>query len=124
MRPTGLRSSQFTILQALSLAGDVTQGKLGELLAMDSTSLTRTLAIISRNGWIEKRRGQDRREGRLHLSRSGDKQLRDALPYWEKAQSRLRQMLGRSQSNELTRLTNQVTNAVADSAAKESGVMS
>src|ERR1700756_3363536 len=73
MRPTGLRSSQFTILQALSLAGDVTQGKLGELLAMDSTSLTRTLAIMSRNGWIEKRRGQDRREWRLHLSRSGDK---------------------------------------------------
>ena len=121
LRPTGLSSSQFTILQALSFIGEVTQGGLGELLAMDSTSLTRTLAIMSRNGWVEKRRGEDRREWRLRLSKVGEKQFNAALPLWERAQSRLRQKLGRSQSNQLTRLTNQVTNAVAGVAAKESG---
>ena len=46
LRPLGLRGTQFTILQALSLAGEVTQGRLGEMLAMDSTSLTRTVAIM------------------------------------------------------------------------------
>lgn len=113
LRPTGLRSTQFTILQTLSIAGNATQGRLGELLSMDSTSLTRTLAIMSRHGWIEKRRGKDRREWRLGLSKGGENQLNAALPYWENAQSRLRQVFGRSQVSELTRLTNDVTNAVA-----------
>ena len=40
-RPLGLTITQFTILQALSLAGEITQGTLGEILAMDSTTLTR-----------------------------------------------------------------------------------
>ena len=43
LRPLGLRSSQFTILQVLSRAGEVLQGQLGEMLAMDSTTLTRTV---------------------------------------------------------------------------------
>jgi len=119
LRPTGLSSTQFTILQALSFAGELTQGRVGEVLAMDSTSLTRTLAIMSRHGWVEKRRGEDRREWRLGLSRAGEKQLNAALPLWERAQSRLRQKLGRSQSNELSRLMNHVTNSVAGIAAKE-----
>src|SRR5438270_5043887 len=72
LRPLGLTITQFTILQALSLAGEPTQGELGELLAMDSTTLTRTLAIMSRNGWIGKHYGADRRERRLRLTRAGD----------------------------------------------------
>ena len=46
LRPLGLRATQFTILQALSLTGEVSQGELGEILAMDSTTLTRTLEIM------------------------------------------------------------------------------
>lgn len=123
LRPTGLSSTQFTILQALSIASGVTQGRLGELLSMDSTSLTRTLAIMTRQCWIEKQRGDDRREWRLRLSKAGEKLFSTALPYWERAQMRLRQQIGRSESNELTRLTNHVTSAVADGAARGSGVL-
>src|SRR5260370_24378475 len=47
LRPLGLRSSQFTILQVLSRAGEMTQGELGRMLAMDSTTLTRTLEIMT-----------------------------------------------------------------------------
>src|SRR6202171_2594227 len=62
LRPLGLRATQLTILQVLSRAGEVSQGQLGEMLAMDSTSLTRTLAIIGRQGWVTVRRGKERRE--------------------------------------------------------------
>src|SRR5216683_808510 len=78
LRPLGLRATQFTILQALSLAGEVSQGELGEMLAMDSTSLTRTLAIMQREGWISARRGKDRRERWVRLSSAGEMQLRRA----------------------------------------------
>ena len=72
LRPLGLRATQFTILQALERAGEVSQGRLGEMLAMDSTSLTRTLALMARKGWIAEKRGEDRRERRIRLSIAGE----------------------------------------------------
>lgn len=52
LRPLGLRATQFTVLQALSFTGEVSQGELGQLLAMDSTTLTRTWGSwASTVGW-------------------------------------------------------------------------
>jgi DNA-binding MarR family transcriptional regulator len=114
LRPTGLRATQFTVLQALSLAGEVTQGELGQILGMDSTTLTRTLTIMNRGGWIAKQRGQDRREWRLELSRAGEAQFKHALPHWEKAQTRLRRKLGDDLSDNLMKLTQKVTIALTE----------
>jgi DNA-binding MarR family transcriptional regulator len=112
LRPTGLRATQFTVLQTLSLAGEVTQGELGQILAMDSTTLTRTLTIMGRHGWIAKRRGEDRREWRMRLSKAGETQLKKALPHWEKAQKQLRLQLGEELSDNLRKLTQKVTTAL------------
>lgn len=113
LRPLGLRATQFTILQALSLAGEVSQGALGEMLAMDSTTLTRTLAILIRHGWIAERRGEDRRERLLSLAKAGRDQFKQALPAWEKAQSRLESQLGEQRWRGLLKLTNEITTLVA-----------
>jgi DNA-binding MarR family transcriptional regulator len=114
LRPTGLRATQFTVLQALSLTGEVTQRKLGQILAMDSTTLTRTLSTMGRHGWIAKRRGQDRREWRMRLSKAGETQFKDALPHWERAQTQLRRRLGDQLSHDLMKLTQKITNALID----------
>ena len=112
LRPAGIRATQFTILQAFSLAGEITQRQLGQILAMDSTTLTRTLTIMSRHGWIAKQRGEDRREWRMRLSKAGEIQLRKALPYWEAAQTELRRELGDELSESLKTLTQKITNAL------------
>ena len=112
LRPLGLRATQFTILQALSLAGEVSQGQLGEMLAMDSTSLTRTLAIMDHRGWITARRGKDRRERRLSLASGGETKLRSAQPLWEKVQSRLRHQLGDQTWKNLLDITHQVADLI------------
>jgi DNA-binding MarR family transcriptional regulator len=109
LRPLGLRATQLTILQALSRAGEVSQGRLGEMLAMDSTSLTRTLAIMARKGWIAEQRGEDRRERRIRLSAAGEAKLKRAVPVWEKVQSRLRRKLGKQKWESLLQLTHHVT---------------
>jgi DNA-binding MarR family transcriptional regulator len=114
LRPAGLRGTQFTVLQTLSLAGEVTQAELGEILAMDSTTLTRTLTIMSRHGWIAKRRGADRREWRMRLSKAGQTQFKRALPHWQKAQTQLRRQLGDELADKLIKLTQNVTNALID----------
>jgi DNA-binding MarR family transcriptional regulator len=112
LRPLQLRITQFTIMQALSLAGEVTQGRLGEILAMDSTTLTRTLQIMRKEGWIAERRGEDRRERRLRLAKAGETQFKRALPAWEKVQSRLRRQLGEQGWKNLLEINHQVTNLV------------
>ncbi len=114
LRPLGLRATQFTVLQALSLAGEVLQGDLGQMLAMDSTTLTRTLEILSRHGWIDKRAGEDLRERRIRLSKAGQLQLEKAVPLWEKAQAGLRRKLGDGQWNTLLKFTNEITNLIKE----------
>lgn len=111
LRPVGLRGPQFTILQALSLAGEVTQGQLGRILAIDSTTLTRTLRIMARNRWIEKRPGKDRREWRIRMAKAGKIQFQRATPYWEKVQSEVRDQLG-DRWDGLMKLTNDLTEVV------------
>jgi DNA-binding MarR family transcriptional regulator len=112
LRPLGLRATQLTILQALSRAGEVSQGRLGEMLAMDSTSLTRTLAIMRRRGWVAERRGKDLRERLLRLSRGGAAKLKRVTPVWNQVQARLSRRSGKRGWENLLRLTNQVTELV------------
>jgi DNA-binding MarR family transcriptional regulator len=109
LRPLGLRATQLTILQALARAGKVSQRQLGEMLAMDSTSLTRTLAIMTRKSWIAERRGEDRRERHIRLSAAGEAKLKRAMPVWEEVQSRLRRKLGKQKWVSLLQLTHHVT---------------
>ena len=109
LRRLGLRATQLTILQVLSRAGEITQGRLGEFLAMKSTSLTRTLAIMIQRGWITERRGEDKRERWLRLNSAGESQLKRVEPVWEKVQSRLRRQLGTHNWNNFLELTQQLT---------------
>ena len=76
---------------------------------MDSTSLTRTLAILRRAGWISEQRGEDRRERRIRLSSAGESKLKRALLVWEKVQGRLRGKLGKREWASLLQLTHHVT---------------
>jgi DNA-binding MarR family transcriptional regulator len=105
LRPLGLRSSQFTILQVLERTGELAQGRLSEILVIDSTTLTRTLAIMLREGWVTERRGEDRRERRLRLSKSGETELTRAVPAWERVQARVQRQLGEEKWRELSHLT-------------------
>lgn len=109
LRPTGLRATQFTILQVLSRAGELSQGEIGQILAMDSTTLTRTLRIMSRERWIAERRGEDRRERRLRLAKAGRDQFNHAFPRWEKVQAQVERQLGEKRWHDLHQLSNEVT---------------
>jgi DNA-binding MarR family transcriptional regulator len=111
LRPLGLRTTQFTILQALSLAGEVSQGQLGEILALDSTTLTRTLAIMRRQSWISKRRGRDGRERLLSLSEAGRAQFDRVSPAWQDAQELLRSQVGGERWEQMFQQSREITAA-------------
>jgi DNA-binding MarR family transcriptional regulator len=101
LRPTGLRATQFTLLQALNLAPGISQKELAALLGIDSTTLTRTLSLLRRKGWIRAGTGSDRRELHLLLTPAGQREYERVLPYWRVAQKRLQEALGEADWNQV-----------------------
>lgn len=114
LRPAGLRATQFTILQFLSLAGETTQKKMGHMLGMDTTTLTRTLAAMTRQGWVNRQRGEDRREWKMRLSEKGHAQFVTAQPLWKKAQESAQDKLGIALSQDLMKIANDVTQTLME----------
>jgi DNA-binding MarR family transcriptional regulator len=94
LKRSGLEITQFGLLTALTKTGEINQKRLSAGFAMDSTTLTRTLGPLLKKGWVQVKRGKDRRERLFTLTRAGERQLVEAQPYWEAAEQRLRRELG------------------------------
>lgn len=119
LRDSGMNPTQFTLLQFLSRFGEVSQGQLGELLAIDTTTLTRTLEPLRRSAWIRGRAGEDRRERLWSLTPAGERQRAQTAPRWEAAQARLRARLGAGRFQSLLSELAVVAEAVRDTAEEE-----
>ncbi len=94
LRKAGLEITQFGLLTALAATGEANQKRLSAGFAMDSTTLTRTLGPLRKKGWVQVKRGKDRRERLFRLTRAGKRQIAEAQPNWKVAEQRLRQELG------------------------------
>lgn len=84
---------QFTLLYVLDRQ-PLIQAQIAEILTVDRTTLTRTLAMMERRGLVRGIAGEDRREYRWSITAAGRKALELARPRWEKAQQRFRDRLG------------------------------
>ena len=107
----GIEITQFGLLTALDLTGEANQKRLSAGFAMDSTTLTRTLGLLRKQGWVRLRRGKDRREHLFSLTRKGRRQLAMAQPCWAAAQRRLRKELGDAGWTSLKQAVSQMTEA-------------
>ena len=111
LRETGLELTQFTLLMGLRITGQTSQGRLGKLLALDTTSLTRMLRPLTKRGWVGVKSGDDRRERLLRLTASGRQKLEQSWPHWERAQKRLQRGLTEPTWNQIGGLLAEVTRA-------------
>ena len=109
LRKAGLEITHFGLLTALALTGEANQKRLSAGFAMDSTTLTRTLGLLRKQGWIRVRRRKDKRERLFRLTREGQRQLALAQPCWERAEQRLRQELGNEGWNRMKQVVSQIT---------------
>ena len=111
LRPSELELTQFTLLMTLDITGEITQKALGKILAMDSTTLTRTLRPLIKSGWIGSDAGEDRREKLLSLTPAGRRKFHQTQPLWERAQKKLRASVGETVWVETERLLAGITTA-------------
>jgi DNA-binding MarR family transcriptional regulator len=91
---SGMRSTQFTILNALRALQEVSLTELAAQLETDRTTLTRNLRLLQDKGWVSKSPGSDRRSRILTLTREGLASLELATVAWQEAQSSLTDRLG------------------------------
>src|SRR4030081_159200 len=68
LRKADIEITQFGLLTALGTVGEANQKALSAGFAMDSTTLTRTLALLRKQGWIHVKPGKDRRERVFRLT--------------------------------------------------------
>ena len=107
----GIEITQYGLLTALHLTGEADQKTLSAGFAMDSTTLTRTLGLLRKQGWVRVRRGRDRRARLFSLTRAGRRQLAAAEPCWAAAQDRLRKGLGTGGWKGMKQAVSQITEA-------------
>jgi DNA-binding MarR family transcriptional regulator len=87
LKPTGLKGTQFTLLNTIFMNPAANIGKLADVLGLDRTTLNRNLKPLERKGLIRSGSGKDPRTRTLKLTKEGTKILQNALPHWLEAQS-------------------------------------
>src|SRR5712664_25527 len=86
LRPSGLRVTQFSILATIARTGEANLKQLQDTLAIDQTTLTRSLNLLERDGVIERVSHPDGRVKAMRLTSKGRRALEEARPLWGQAQ--------------------------------------
>src|SRR5438093_13472590 len=103
LRPSGLRVTQFSILATIARSGEAHLRQLEAALAIDQTTLTRSLSLLQRDRVIERMPHPDGRIKAVRLTRKGRRVLNVARPLWANAQDKVLQELGPSAWNDAER---------------------
>lgn len=110
LAPTGLKATQFIILNAIFGAGAIAHCELARLFAASEETFSRRLASARKSGWV--RMTIDARRRRVYsLTDEGRMILERATPYWERAQDRMRRELGELDWGVLGGFADRVTQA-------------
>lgn len=114
LAPSGLTAGQFTILAAVAALQPMPTAVLRTILAMDRTSLNRTLKPLEAIGFITVSRGAGRRAGHLALTPDGAAALREAGPLWRQAQTEASTRLGTGRTGQLLAVLSGAATALRD----------
>jgi DNA-binding MarR family transcriptional regulator len=87
--PSGLQTTQYSLLSNLSRADSVSITQFAETLGMDRTTLTRNLDPLLRRGLVERTLGEDQRVRMVRITPQGQELLSAARPLWAQAQERI-----------------------------------
>ncbi|MGA7790933.1 MAG: MarR family winged helix-turn-helix transcriptional regulator [Xanthobacteraceae bacterium] len=109
LAPSGLRSTQYSILARLERNGPMTINALAGELVMDRTTLGRNILPLQRDGLIAASPGKsDRRSKELRLTASGAARFRAAVKGWREAQARFETNFGAVRARQLRTLLQEV----------------
>ncbi|MBV7695725.1 MarR family winged helix-turn-helix transcriptional regulator [Streptomyces sp. TRM70350] len=105
LAPTGLRATQFSILQKLSAHGETTITSLADMTAMDRTTKASNLKPLARDGLVTvEPSASDRRARVVTITEDGLSRTKTALPLWREVQQRFEERFGTEEAARLRAL--------------------
>ena len=94
MAPSGLHSTQFSLLRTLQRTGPMRITELAAAQLVDRTALSRNLDPLAARGLVAITAGRDARTRDVAVTPAGQAALRAALPHWKRAQAQVARHLG------------------------------
>ena len=95
LAPLGLRATQFSILQQLSVHEEMTISGLADVIAMDRTTMASNLKPLAREGLVTiETAAADRRARSVMITPEGLARMKAALPRWEGVQAEFEEKFG------------------------------
>jgi DNA-binding MarR family transcriptional regulator len=115
LAPSGLRTTQYSILVRLNRHGPMTINALASELVMDRTTLGRNILPLGRDGLITiVKGGSDRRRKELQLTPAGAERMSAARELWDAAQARFEAAYGAGRAADLRGLLGAVVTSDLD----------
>lgn len=110
LAPANVRATQFMVLKGIHEAGEIAQCRYAREHGIAVETLSRRFASLRRKGLLRMRVGEHGK--RLYgLTQKGYELFLQALPYWERAQARLRARLGENDWHSLQQICDRVWHA-------------
>lgn len=90
----GINSGQYAILLNIILLKSPTLNVLAEELNLKSSTMSRALSPLERDGLITMTAGLDKRTRCVRVTEKGGEIIKSCIPLWDKVQSRVRDDMG------------------------------
>lgn len=95
LAPSNIKNTQYSLLKNIFRFGNCSITKLGKLLLMDKSTLTRNIAVLEKMGFVKvEKQENDNRQKMLCITEEGIEKLKEATPYWRQAQNKIKVVLG------------------------------
>ena len=109
LTPSGLRTTQFSILAKLRRLGPMTINALAAEMVMDRTTLGRNILLLEREGLIAVEQGsRDRRSKELRVTEAGEARFRAGVKGWVQAQRQFEKAFGAERTADMRALLHSV----------------
>jgi DNA-binding MarR family transcriptional regulator len=92
--PCGVRSTQLSILVGTAKSQPVSIGGLSDMLLIDTTTLTRSLHLLQRQGLVRISTRSTMRQRFVTLTHEGTRVIDRSIPLWRNVQTRLVTAIG------------------------------
>src|SRR6516225_8323508 len=109
LAPSGLRTTQFSLLGKLRRQGPMTINALAAEMVMDRTTLGRNILPLERDGLIIVEQGsRDRRSKELRVTEAGEARFRAGMKGWAQAQRQFEKAFGAKRTADMRALLHAV----------------
>jgi DNA-binding MarR family transcriptional regulator len=102
LAPSGLKVTQFSLLNAIDRVPELSVNRLADILSIDRTTMVRNLKVLQKDGLVHIAKAEaDNRRRELSLTERGEAMLAEARPLWAAVQAQLVDRMGEARYDAL-----------------------